>query len=70
MKTVYRKMYYELLDSVTDALEIIQQEPQIAKLKLEAAQLQCRQIYLNADPKLRHEKKRERKKYGSLVSFF
>lgn len=48
---LYKKMYLELFNSVTDALELMESDPEIAELKLMIAQYACEEMYISADPK-------------------
>ena len=49
---LYKKMYCELFNSVTEALKEIETSPKIAEIRLKSAQLHCEQMYIEAKPVL------------------
>ena len=49
---LYKKMYCELFNSVTKALEEIETSPNVAEIILKSAQLNCEQMYIEAKPAL------------------
>ena len=69
---LYKKMYLELFNSVTDALDIMESEPRLAKLKLMVAQLACEEMFISADTdkvKARKKAREAAEDYSRLASY-
>ena len=47
---IYEKMYLELFNAVTDALKLLEEESE-ASVLLKKAQMECEQIYIEAEDK-------------------
>jgi len=70
---IYKKMYLELFNSVTDAIELMESNPQMAKLKLMIAQYACEEMFISADPKKVKARKKARESaedYSPLAIYF
>jgi len=70
---IYKKMYLELFNSVTDALELMESKPEWARLKLMIAQYACEEMFIRADPKKVKARKKAREAeegYSPLAIYF
>ena len=70
---LYKKMYLELFNSVTDALELMESNPKMAKLKLKIAQYACEEMFIRADPvkvKARKKSRKAEEGYSPLAIYF
>ena len=56
---IYKKMYLRMFNAVTTAIERFQDEPDKAVLLLQAAQIECENMYINA-PETRWEQIKRR----------